>query len=134
VRAAMDWFERQLAEIEAQLPTTYEDDEPNRTDALADMDLTSIPPDTIAATTTALVIEDGAVINFKRRPRSWQHGDIIEVFHEPSGHTTLTATEDYRFIYSWQSDAESVAQRFELERIDDYTYRIVQAPGDLGDR
>jgi hypothetical protein len=27
VRAAMDWFERQLAEIEGQLPTRYEDDD-----------------------------------------------------------------------------------------------------------
>jgi hypothetical protein len=109
-----------------KLPTTYEDDEPNESDA--DF-LTSIPAQTIAGTTTTPAIENGTVINFARRPQAWQHGDIIEVFHHPNnGHTKLTATEDDRFIYSWKS--ESIAGRFQLERIDDNNYRVVQERSD----
>jgi hypothetical protein len=123
VRAAIDWFERQLAEIEAQLPTSYEDDEPDKPDAFTGVNLTSIPPETIAATTGAPAIEDGAVINFARRPRPWQHGDIIEVFHTPSGRTTLTATESLPLICTWQSETDAT-KRFHIERIDDYNYRV----------
>jgi hypothetical protein len=85
VRAAIDWFERQLTGIEAQLPTSYEDDEPSKSDAFTGVDVTSIPPETIAATTDAPAIEDGAVINFARLPRPWRHGDILEVFHNLAG-------------------------------------------------
>jgi hypothetical protein len=130
VRAAMDWFERQLAEIEAKLPTRYEDDEPHETDDFAGMDLTSIPPETIAATTTAPSIEDGVVINFARRPRPyWQPGDIIEVFHKPSGRTTLTATESWPMICTWKSESIPT-KRFDIQRVDDQNYRVVQVPGD----
>jgi hypothetical protein len=129
VRAAIDWFERQLAEIEAQLPTGYEDDEPNKPNAFTDMDLTSIPPQTIAGTTPTPGIKNGAIINFARRPEPWRNGDIIEVFHHPSGRTTLTATEHERFIYSWRSDSIATG-RFRLERIDDHQYRIVRAPSE----
>jgi hypothetical protein len=132
VRAAMDWFERQLAEIEAQLPTSYEDDESDKPDAFTGMDLISISPDKIAATTIAPAIEDGAVINFARRPRPWRHGDIIEVFHKPSGRTTLTAIESQSLICTWKS--ESVAtKRFRIERVDDHNYRVIQIPGGWGE-
>jgi hypothetical protein len=132
VRAAMDWFERQLAEIEAQLPTSYDHDEPDKVEAFTGVGFTSIPPERIAATTSAPAIEDGAVINFARRPRPWQHGDIIEVFHKPSGRTTLTATESRPLIYTWKS--ESVAtKRFHIERIDDHNYRVVQVHSDRDD-
>jgi hypothetical protein len=128
----MEWSERQLSGIEAQLPTSYKDDEPDKPDAFTGVDLTSIPPETIAATTGTPAIEDGAVINFARRPRPWRHGDIIEVFHTPSGRTTLTATESWPLIYTWKS--ESVATtRFHIERIDDHNYRVLQVPSDRGD-
>jgi hypothetical protein len=130
VRAAMDWFERHLAKIEAQLPTRYVDDEADETDAFEGMDLTSIPPEAIAATTTAPTTEDGVMINFARRPRLyWRHGDIIEVFHKPSGRTTLTATERWPSICTWKSESGDTKQ-FHIERVDDHNYRVVQVPLD----
>jgi hypothetical protein len=52
---------------------------------------------------------------------------MIEVFHTPSGRTTLTAIEEHPFIYSWKPEG-IVAQLFQLERIDDQNYRVAQAP------
>jgi hypothetical protein len=119
VRAAFDWFERQLAEIEAELPPRYEDNNPNESDAYA-LPI-SIPPETIAGTMTTPAIEDGAVIKFARRPQPWRHGDVIEIFRAPFGRATLTAIEHLGFV-CWESET----QRFQLERIDDHNYRIVQ--------
>ena len=124
VRAAFDWFERQLAEIEAQLPPRYEDDTPNESDAYAGP--ISISPQTIAATTTTPGIEDGVVIEFARRPQPWQHGDVIDVFHSPTGRTTLTANEDYSYIYSWTPQYD-VTEPFRLDRIDDHHYRVARS-------
>jgi hypothetical protein len=120
VRAAFDWFERQLAEIEAKLPPRYGDNKHNESDTYTPP--ISIPPQTIAGTMTTPAIEDSAVIKFARRPQPWRHGDVIEIFHKPSGRTTLTAIEHLGFVHNWKSET----QRFHLERIDDYNYRIVQ--------
>jgi hypothetical protein len=120
VRTALDWIEVELTKIEAQLPPRYADDEPQAQKVFP----TTIPPQTIAGTMTTPRFEQGAVIEFRRRPQPWQHGDIIKVFHEPSGHTTLIATEIYRYIYIWKSE-NGMAGPFHLEPIDDYNYRIV---------
>jgi len=47
-----------------------------------------IPPQKIAGTTITSRIEDSAQITFSRRPEPWRDGDVLEIFHEPSGHTT----------------------------------------------
>jgi hypothetical protein len=119
VRAAFDWFERQLAEIEAELPSPPgdEDNEPSENDSYT---LPAITPETIAGTMTTPAIEDGAMIAFKRRPQPWRHGDVIEIFRTPFGRATLTAIEHLGFVW-WESET----QRFQLERIDDHHYRIV---------
>jgi hypothetical protein len=119
VRAAFDWFERQLAEIEAKLPPRYEDNKPNESDTYTLSGF--IPPETIAGTMTTPAIEDGAVIKFARRPQPWRHGDVIEIFRTPFGRATLTAIEHLGFV-CWKSET----QRFQLERIDDHHYRIAK--------
>jgi hypothetical protein len=127
VRAAFDWMERQLLAIEADLPPRIEDQELNEQD-ISDDELkrlakSGIPPQRIAASTTSLRIEPDAVISFRRRPELWRDGDVLEIFHEPVGRTTLVATEHDGFRYLW--GPPDCRPRFELEVVDDRRYRVV---------
>ena len=127
VRAALDWMERQLTEIEADLPPRFDDQADQQ--AITDDELKSlvekgIPSQRIAGLMTSLRIEAGALISFCRRPQLWQEGDVLEIFHEPTGRTTLTATEHDGFRFTWRQ-ADSPLSQFELERVEDCTYRVV---------
>jgi hypothetical protein len=91
-RAAFDWMERQLLAIEADLPPRIEDQvnvQDVSDDELKTLAESGIPPQRSAASTTAPRIEPDAVISFRRRPELWRDGDVLEVFHEPVGRTTL---------------------------------------------
>ena len=98
-------MERELTMIEADLPPRYEEDDADQegTSAmLSRMAEEGIPPQKIAGTTITSRIEDSAQITFSRRPEPWRDGDVLEIFHEPSGHTTLTATEYDGFRFTWK--------------------------------
>jgi hypothetical protein len=127
VRAALDWMERELTMIEADLPPRYEEDDADQegTSAmLSRMAEEGIPPQKIAGTTITSRIEDSAQITFSRRPEPWRDGDVLEIFHEPSGHTTLTATEHDGFRFTWKPK-NCATCLVELEAIDDRHFRVV---------
>jgi hypothetical protein len=127
VRAALDWMERELTQIEADLPSRYEEDEADQGDTsamLSRMAEKGIPPQRIAGTTTTSQIKDGAQITFSRRPEPWRDGDVLEIFHEPSGRTTLVATEHDRFRFTWKPRDQATCL-LELEAIDDRHFRVV---------
>jgi hypothetical protein len=131
VRAALDWMERQLIEIEADLPPRFDeqaDQQDISDDELRSLAETGIPPQRIAGQMTSPRIEAGALISFRRRPQLWQDGDVLEIFHEPSGRTTLTATEYDGFRFKW-GQADSPAFQFELEEVEDCIYRVVPTDG-----
>jgi hypothetical protein len=83
VRAALEWMERQLTEIEADLPPRFDEREIEQTirdDELQNLVETGIPPQRIAGSTISARIEAGALISFRRRPQPWQDGDVLEIF------------------------------------------------------
>ena len=125
VRAALDWVERELANIEADLPPRYEEDDGVQEDTSAALSRLAKKGllQKIAATMTTARIEDGGLISFSRRPQPWQDGDVIEIFHKPSGRTKLTATEYDGFRYMWHSNG--LSSPVELEVLDDYRYRVI---------
>jgi hypothetical protein len=116
-------MERQLIEIEARLPSRHKEDETDDqdTDQLAKMAEAAILPQRIADTTASSRLE-GALISFERRPEPWRDGDIVEIFHEPAGRSTLTAAELDGFSVSW---TRQDGFRFELELIEDCKYRVL---------
>jgi hypothetical protein len=127
VRAALDWMERQLTEIEADLPPRFDEREIEQTirdDELKNLVETGIPPQRIAGSTISARIEAGALISFRRRPQPWQDGDVLEIFHAPSGRTTLTAIEHVGFRFTW-GQAGSPPSEFELEELEDCIYRVL---------